>query len=126
MSFYEGYSRQAGGGLGGIFKVLARSLIPAIARTAKPFLKSQAKKALPHIARAGLGLVGDLSSKKNFKQAIKARSKRLAGDVIMDTLNSSIPPAKRQRRARSRNVNILKRRQPQNRRKKNPPRDVFS
>ena len=103
MSIYHGVARQQGGalgGLGGVFRVLSRTILPAIAKTARPFLQKQAKRALPKLAEAGIGLVSDLSRKKNFKQAVKARGKRLASDVMGDVLNDATKPVKRQRRLR--------------------------
>ena len=75
MAFYSGVPRQYGGELGGIFKILARTIFPTIIRSARPLLKSQAKKVLPSLAKAGLGLVGDIQNKRSFKTAIKARGK---------------------------------------------------
>lgn len=74
--------RQAGGGLGDIFGVLTRQILPSLARAAVPIAKSQAKKLAPKILSSGVGLMSDLANKRNLKQALKSRGKRLVSDVI--------------------------------------------
>jgi len=123
MAYYGGVSRQTGGGLGGIFKILTRSILPAIFKTARPFIQSQAKKALPKLAKAGLGLVSDLQNKKNFKQALKSRGKRLAGEMLGSVLNGGPPPTKRHKNSNRRRVNTSQRAR---KRRRRAPRDVFS
>ena len=136
MAFYNGAMRQRGGslpsgyinalerhGLGGVYRMLTRHLVPAIKRVVKPYLKKQAKKAIPNIAKAGIGLVSDLQNKKlSFKQAVKARGKRLASDVFKDVLNNNLPPPKRHKASRSRAGNTSLR----GRKKNRPTRDIFS
>ena len=131
MSVYAGVHRQRGGSLGGIFRVLGRQILPAILKTAKPLLKSTARRALPHIANAGLGLVGDLAGKKNFKGAVRSRGKRLASEMLGSLLNTSGGANKRQKssgirpKQTSRRAPARKRKQTPKRRKK-ASRDVFS
>ena len=123
---YVGRARQRGGGLadglGGIFRILGRNLLPLIAKSAKPFIKRQAQKALPSLARAGLGLVKDLQGKTTFKQAVKQRGKRLANDVISGVLNSDTPPVKRHKTNGRRRVNTAQKKL----KKRKISRDVFS
>ena len=126
MDMYHGVQRQAGGGLGGIFRILTRTILPAIAKTARPFIQKQARKALPKLAEAGIGLVSDLQRKRNFKQAVKARGKRLASDVMGNVLNDATKPTKRQKRARRQTRQTSNFRGSRNRSKKSTPRDVFS
>ena len=82
--FYSGSMRQAGGGLGGIFAPLLRAIVPAfrsaipiLKNTALPFIKKGAKRMAPHLISEGLGIMGDLASKRNLKTAVKKRGKRL-------------------------------------------------
>ena len=82
MGYYKGAYRQQGGGLGGIFSVLSRSVIPMVAKSAGRLFKSQAKKLAPKLLNAGVGLLTDLSHKKNFKEAVKSRGKRLISEAI--------------------------------------------
>ena len=128
MVYYTGVPRQAGGGLGGIFRILTRTLIPAIARSARPFIKNQARRALPSLAKAGLGLVSDIKGKRNFKQAVRARGKRLASDVIANAINQGTPPTKRQKRPNQQTRRSSPGRAPRRQKKKTKkiPRDVFA
>ena len=74
-SVYGGVMRQRGGSaIGNIFNILQRHLIPKI------------KQHAPKLIKTGVGLVSDYSRKKNMKQAVTARSKRLIGDVIKGEL----------------------------------------
>ena len=125
MAYYGVQRQYGGGGLGGVFKILTRTIFPAIMKSSKTFLKKQAIKNIPHIANAGIGLVSDINKKRNFKQAVKARGKRLASDVIGGVL-SSVPPAKRQKRINRRAVNTSQKKNSRN--KHNKPkrtRDIF-
>ena len=110
--------RQQGGGLGSIFSVLNRTVIPAIAKVATPFIKNQARKMALKLARAGIGGMSDLAAKRSLKQTLKARGKRLISDVI----NQSAPPRTRQSRRGRRVVRTTKKRP----KRQNTRRDIFN
>ena len=126
MACYSDVPRQYGGGLGGIFKILALTIFPTIIKSARPLLKSQAKKVLPSLAKAGLGLVDDIQNKRNFKTAIKARGKQLASDVFSGVLNDRSPPPKRHKPSRRETVKTFPKQRSKTKKPKNIPRDVFS
>ena len=68
MPVFRGSTWQQGYGLGGLFRSVARAVMPMV--------KSGAK-ALGKIAlNAGANLLGDVASGKNLKEAAKARWKR--------------------------------------------------
>ena len=93
MEHYGGVYRQSGRGLGSIFSVLGRMAVPFLKRTAVPLIKKQAKRLAPHLVRAGVALVEDITTKKrNFKQATRAQGTQL----IRDTMNSKPRQRKRQ------------------------------
>jgi len=118
MAYYSGIPRQTGAGLGAIFSVLGRQLLPALAKTAVPFIRNSAKQALPQLAKAGIGLISDMGKnpKRNFKQALKSRSKRLLSDVI----NQAVLSRKRQKSKNPR------RKQTSAKRPRKKRRDIFS
>ena len=67
MPVFRGSAWQQGYGLGGLFRSVARAVMPMV--------KSRAK-ALGKIAlNAGANLLGDVASGKNLKEAAKARGK---------------------------------------------------
>ena len=122
MAYYQGEYRQQGGGIGDIFSVLARTIIPAIARTAAPIIKNQARKLAPRALKAGVGLMSDLASKRNLKQALKTRGKRLISEAI-----NQGPPAKRRQtnsNSRPKRSNALPKRK--NNKRGARRKDIFS
>ena len=117
MEHYGGVYRQSGHGLGSIFSVLGRmavpflkrTAVPLLKRTAVPLLKKQAKRLAPHLVRAGVGMVNDITTKKrNVKQAAQAAGAQL----MLEAMNSKPRARKRQSRGGRRKV-------------KRPRRDVF-
>ena len=99
MDHYGGAYRQSGRGLGNIFSVLGRMAVPFLKRTAVPLIKKQAKRLAPHVVRAGVGMVKDITAKKrNVKQAAQARGTQL----LLDAMNSKPRPRKRQSRGNTR------------------------
>ena len=102
--------RQRGGGhgLGGLFTIFARSLLPII----KSQVRKIAPKIAPKLTTAGVGLISDLVRKKNLKQAVKKRGIEL----ISDSINTATSPANLQSLKRKRKGRV--KRQPNVNRKK--------
>ena len=80
MAYYQGAFRQRGGGLGSLISSLARYVIPTIGRTAGAIIRRQG----PKLAKAGLGVMSDIASKRNLKQTLKNRGTRLVSEIIKD------------------------------------------
>ena len=126
MAYYSGRHRLEGGGLGGVFNVLNRTLVPLI----KPIIKEKTKRLAPKLLKTGIGLMKDVTlRKRNFKQAIKARGKKLLAEV----LNSRDPRPSRHKGGGLRRVNSglkskqkAKKRRPCVVRSKGPHTDIFS
>ena len=124
--YYDGRMRQrGGGGLGDIFRVFGRTILPTLFRAGKSFVKKKAATLAPKAINAGVGLVQDVMSKKSFKQAIQQRGKRLISDAINMAGNSQ----KRQKstNARSDKKSARPRGTALKRPRKKPPRppDIF-
>ena len=98
--YYDGRLRQRGGGLGDIFKILARTIVPTVLRAGKSFIKQKAATLAPKALNAGVGLVKDVMGKTTFKQAVQRRGKRLLSDAI----NIATDSRKRQKTTRARAV----------------------
>lgn len=131
MAYYISNPRLQGGNLGGLFKILQRTLIPSLIKSAKPFLAKTAMRALPALGEAGIGLLADVKKKKSFKGAVKARAKRLASNVVSDLINQPNPTPKRHKvvRARKGNTSKVTRRKTTPNKKRKPShitRDIFS
>jgi len=90
--YYRGSLRQQGEGLGGLFDIFSRGLLPLLKRTAVPLIKSQAKRLAPKLAKTGVGLLSDIARKKNLKQAVKSRGAQL----IRDSINMAAAPRRPQ------------------------------
>ena len=120
--YYDGRLRQrGGGGLGGIFRVLARTILPSVLHIGKKFIRRKAASLAPKAIDAGIGIAQDMLAKKTFKQAVQQRGKRL----ISDAINISTANTKRQKTIRPRTGNKSRARV-QKRKKKNPRnRDIF-
>ena len=119
--YYDGRLRQRGGGLGGIFRVLARTILPSVLHIGKKFIRRKAASLAPKAIDAGIGIAQDMLAKKTFKQAVQQRGKRL----ISDAINISTANTKRQKTIRPRTGNKSRARV-QKRKKKNPRnRDIF-
>ena len=129
MGVYKGVYRQKGGGLGGIFNILSRTLVPTLKSAAGGLIKNQAKRLGPKLMNAGLGVLSDIQNKKNFKSAVKARGKRL----LSEALNIG-PPQKRRHKAvrpRAKKSHSQRQRRPQQQRRKRRSnkthqRDIFN
>ena len=98
--YYDGRLRQRGGGLGDIFKILARTIVPTVLRAGKSFVKRKVATLGPKALKAGVGVVKDVMGKTTFKQAVRQRGKRL----ISDAINIASESQKRQKTARARTV----------------------
>ena len=99
--YYEGVLRQKGGGmtegLRRIFGGLTRHMfVPML----KKMVRHKADQLKQNALKAGVGLMSDVAKRKNFKQALQSRGKRLLSDV----LNTSAAPRKRQKQTSSRPV----------------------
>ena len=64
--YYDGVLRQRGAGLGDVFRVLARTIVPNVLRIGKNFVKQKAATLGPKAINAGVGVVRDLMTKKNI------------------------------------------------------------
>ena len=100
--YYSGPLRQRGGGIGDVFRVFTRTVIPYVYKNWGKKIKNtaarMAPKALEKALSFGVGVASDIAQKKSLKQSIKDRGKRILSDV----LNSAAPPAKRQKQASAR------------------------
>ena len=74
MRYYTGVNRQAGHGIGNIFKGLFRAAVP--------LLSSGAKVVGKQLLRTGLQVAGDVASGRKPKEAIKTRA-RAAGKQLL-------------------------------------------
>ena len=74
MRYYTGVNRQAGHGIGNIFKGLFRATVP--------LLSSGAKVVGKQLLRTGLQVAGDVASGRKPKEAIKMRA-RAAGKQLL-------------------------------------------
>ena len=105
MDVYRGQLRpQSGNGLlGSLFKVLSRQAIPILKKSA-PLIKKGVKRLAPHVAAAGVNLIGDLADKKkrDFKQVAKTRAR----EMIVNTIKSE--PAKRKRQSSVKRPSVSK------------------
>ena len=121
---YEGVLRQKGGGftegLGRVFGGLARHIF---VNGMKKIAQNKVNQVRQKTFKAGIGLMSDMAKRKNFKQALKSRGKRLLTDV----LNSPAPAKKRQKLDNSRPTKNSSRRGRGRARKTRQPRkpDVF-
>ena len=96
--YYDGMIRQRGAGLGDVFRVLARTVMPQVLRLGKNFVRQKVSTLGPKALKAGVGVVKDVIGKRTLKQAIRQRGKRLLSEAI----NSVVEPNKRQKTARPR------------------------
>lgn len=120
MTYYSGSFRQRGHGLGNIFGVLSRVAMPILRRTLVPSLKRQgarvARKYIPKVIDAGVGLLSDVAQKRPLGRAIRAR----ASQVFDGPIKARRPIKRRQSRAGSRIRTTAKRS------KKVHKKDIFS
>ena len=122
--YYDGVIRQRGAGLGDVFRVLARTVVPHVMRLGKNFVRQKATTLGPKALKAGVGVVKDVIGKRTLKQAIRQRGKRLLSEAI----NSVVEPNKRQKTARPRaSKKSSGATKTKGRRKRPPPRnrDIF-
>ena len=122
--YYDGQMRQRGAGLGDVFRVLARTLAPAVLSIGKNFVKRKAATLGPKALEAGVGVVKDMMAKKTFKQAVQQRGKRLLSEAI----NTAAEHGKRQKTTSTRASNRSSgTRASKKRPRKKPPRnrDIF-
>lgn len=110
LPYFQGAAFQRGHGIGGIFKSLARTFAPVI----KKGLIRVGKKAL----ETGGKVIGDVASGKNFKEAVKHRSKESGKQLIGEFVGSSSTinkvkksqPLSRKRTVRKKGSKSVKRR----------------
>ena len=114
--YYDGRLRQRGGGLGDVFRIFARTIVPNVLRLGKNFVKQKATTLAPKALKAGVGVVKDMMGKTSFKKAIQQRGKRLLSEAI----NMTSEPPKRQKTTRGRTVKKVSR--AQGKRRKKPPK----
>ena len=101
MDHYGGVYRQSGRGLGGMFRILGRVLVPILKRQASSFARKHVRRLGPKVLRAGVGMINDITSRKrNFKQAAKARGAQL----VQDAINTQKPKRQRQSKKNPRKV----------------------
>lgn len=86
-TFHNHYQNQRGNGIS-IFRGNQRgrgifgSLIGGLLRSAVPVLKSVARGALKHVARAGINVASDFVGGQNLRDSVKSRSQQQVREVI--------------------------------------------
>ena len=85
------YRQQAGGYLPLYSMQRGRGLFGNIFRLAMPLLKPLAKKALPHVVRAGKNVVKDVIRGKNVGKTIQKHAIRAATDALSAAVNGTTP-----------------------------------
>ena len=83
FTVYRGVSRQYGNGLGSIFKVAMRTVIPILKPVAKASLKSMKKGAKDQ----GVQALKDIVGGENVKQVLKQRVKTALKSFGQSTIN---------------------------------------
>ncbi|MCG8075028.1 MAG: hypothetical protein JAY75_02150, partial [Candidatus Thiodiazotropha taylori] len=80
---YRGVSRQYGHGLGSIFKVAMRSVVPIL----KPLAKAGIQSAKQVAKKEGIGALRDILEGQNIKQVLKQRGKQSLKSLGKSTLS---------------------------------------
>ena len=90
------YRSQRGQGIGSVFKKftnILRPLYTAILKKATPVVKNSLKRLGTETVKEGVGLISDLASGANLKEAAKGRLKaglKKGKDIVLDEISSSI------------------------------------
>ena len=94
--YYRGDLRQRGAGLGDVFRSFSRSV------NFKGVANDMKKKALGSAVNFGVGVLKDLSRRKDLKSAVKARGKTMIRNLVrggtkrvLDAVLNTGPPKKR-------------------------------
>ena len=74
--YYDGQMRQRGAGLGDVFRVMARTLVPSVLSIGKNFVKQKAATLGPKALEAGVGVLQDIDGEKNIQTGSQAAGQK--------------------------------------------------
>ena len=81
------YRAQAGGNIPAYSMQEGRGLFGNLFRLAVPLIKAGARKALPHVIRAGKRVVRDIAQGQSVSSSLKKHAIKAAGEALSSVVN---------------------------------------